>query len=389
MGQHQRRVAFLTFAAVVVVAAHIQSKIRAGTVSARGVNLGGWLVAEQWMTGDSPIWTGVPANISGRGEFSTMAFLGRAAGQAAFDEHRRTWITETHIAQIAAAGLNLVRVPVGYWIQGCVGLPTIQLSNDCAVYATGGLAYLDRLVRDWAVRYNVAVLVNVHGAPGSQNGADHSGPSMDDGAHWSESDDHVRATRAFVVFLATRYRQDDAFLGVGLLNEPAGATDDSVLQQYYVDVYNDVRQGVGSDCILVTSPLLWCQNSRCMQDYGVDRSHVWHDWHPYVVWGYDNQTDAQILANGVGAWANAIRTWTGHPLFLGEWTLVGGAFNTPAGATSLVDAMLAMVNGAAAGWAFWSWRMAGDQTWNRWSLSGLVNAYESLTRFPDWPTAGV
>ncbi|KAF0712795.1 Aste57867_4661 [Aphanomyces stellatus] len=259
MGQHQLRVVFLTFTAVVVVAAHVQSKIRAGTVSARGVNLGGWLVAEQWMTGDSPILTGAAPRAK--------------PPLTSTDERGSSKLT---LRRFAAAGLTLVRVPVGYWIQGCVGLPIVQLSNDCVVYATGGLAYLDRLVRDWAVRYNVAVLVNVHGAPGSQNGADHSGSSMDDGAHWSESDDHVRATRAFVVFLATRYRQDDAFLGVGLLNEPAGATDDSVLQQYYIDV-------------------------RCMQDNGFDRSHVWHDWHPYVVWGYDNQTDAQILANGVGA----------------------------------------------------------------------------------------
>jgi len=26
----------------------------------RGVNLGGWLVAEHWMTSDSVIWEGVP-----------------------------------------------------------------------------------------------------------------------------------------------------------------------------------------------------------------------------------------------------------------------------------------------------------------------------------------
>lgn len=30
----------------------------------RGVNLGGWLVAEHWMTSSSVIWGGVPENIA-------------------------------------------------------------------------------------------------------------------------------------------------------------------------------------------------------------------------------------------------------------------------------------------------------------------------------------
>jgi hypothetical protein len=30
----------------------------------RGVNIGGWLVAEHWMTEGSVIWTNVPANIA-------------------------------------------------------------------------------------------------------------------------------------------------------------------------------------------------------------------------------------------------------------------------------------------------------------------------------------
>lgn len=36
--------------------AHVQQSIRAGTTPCRGVNLGGWLVAEHWMTSSSVIW---------------------------------------------------------------------------------------------------------------------------------------------------------------------------------------------------------------------------------------------------------------------------------------------------------------------------------------------
>lgn len=42
------------------VIAHIQPDIRNGKVQSKGVNLGGWLVVEHWMTQSSIIWEGVP-----------------------------------------------------------------------------------------------------------------------------------------------------------------------------------------------------------------------------------------------------------------------------------------------------------------------------------------
>jgi hypothetical protein len=43
----------------------------------KGVNLGGWLVTEHWMTKGSPAWHGVPDNIATKGEFKTMQYLGK------------------------------------------------------------------------------------------------------------------------------------------------------------------------------------------------------------------------------------------------------------------------------------------------------------------------
>jgi glucan 1,3-beta-glucosidase len=41
-----------------------------------GVNLGGWLVAEYWMTKASPAWSEVPVDVASHGEFKTMQHLG-------------------------------------------------------------------------------------------------------------------------------------------------------------------------------------------------------------------------------------------------------------------------------------------------------------------------
>jgi glucan 1,3-beta-glucosidase len=101
-----------------ILAVHIQSAIRNGLVATRGVNLGGWLVAEYWLSHSSDIWTGVDPDIAHMGEYHLMKAL-RSKNKnvdKVFKVHRDSWITEADIDEIARYGLNTVRVPVGWWI---------------------------------------------------------------------------------------------------------------------------------------------------------------------------------------------------------------------------------------------------------------------------------
>ena len=142
---------------------HIQTSIRSGKTPSLGVSLGGWLVAEQWMTASSSIWQGVPENVYEQGEYATMKYLGHAKGDSPFDTHRKTWITESDIKDISQAGLNTVRVPVGYWITGF----DKTNGSEWQVFAPGAIKHLDNLIRLWALKYNVAVLISIHAAKGS------------------------------------------------------------------------------------------------------------------------------------------------------------------------------------------------------------------------------
>ena len=47
-----------------------------------------------------------------------MEYLGHEVGDARFRKHREEWIQESDIAELAGAGINTVRVPIGYWIAG-------------------------------------------------------------------------------------------------------------------------------------------------------------------------------------------------------------------------------------------------------------------------------
>ena len=90
------------------------------------------------------------------------------------------------------------------------------------------------------------MLIDLHGAPGSQNGYDNSGHNGTVG--WSSDYGSVPETRAVIQKIANKYAQDDyqdVVVGIELLNEPlasklAGGTD--VVVQFSKDGYGDVRK---------------------------------------------------------------------------------------------------------------------------------------------------
>ena len=88
-------------------------------------------------------------------------------------------------------------------------------------------------------------MIDLHGAPGSQNGYDNSGHNGTLG--WSGPGNSVADTRAVIQQIARTYAQpsyQDVVIGIQLLNEPLasrlpGGTDAVV--QFYKDGYGDVR----------------------------------------------------------------------------------------------------------------------------------------------------
>ncbi|KAK9858424.1 hypothetical protein WJX84_011937, partial [Apatococcus fuscideae] len=89
-----------------------------GQVQAHGVNLGSWLVVENWMSHSSPIFSNTAATGNDNGEYSVMQALGHTVGDPLFEQHRSQMYSEQDFADMASMGINMVRVPVGYWIKG-------------------------------------------------------------------------------------------------------------------------------------------------------------------------------------------------------------------------------------------------------------------------------
>lgn len=357
---------------------NIQRSIRRGTTPCRGVNLGGWLVVEHWMSMGSSIWEGVPGEVANKGEYATMEFLGHEKGDSRFEEHRSTWITESDIAEIARSGMNTVRVPVGWWI---VGYDNHDNSGkqEWKIFAPGSLKYVDTLINDWAPKNNIAVMVDIHAVKGSQNGRDHSAAPVAGQKFWSKYPENVANAVEVARFLADRYKNSEAFLGLGLLNEPEEPTDIQVLASYYGRAYELIRR-TGNDCVLVHSPLLTQQgpNDWNWKHFAPPPNFhtVWHEWHRYLLWGYEGKTEDEIMFGAVDQSERDFKAWTGNWLFIGEWSLGhpdSAPFNNRDKLRAYAKRMLNALQAPHAGWTFWSWKVKnGAEFGGGWSMQDLI-----------------
>jgi glucan 1,3-beta-glucosidase len=125
-----------------------------GEKKIKGVNIGSWLVLEKWIT-PTP-FAGVPDNIND--EYKLVKYLGPAAAKQRMRSHWDSWVTEEDFVFFKNVGLNHVRLPIGYWALDIkAGEPWVQGSWDYVIKAAG-----------WCKKYGLQLLVDLHGAPGSQ-----------------------------------------------------------------------------------------------------------------------------------------------------------------------------------------------------------------------------
>ncbi|KAF3921654.1 hypothetical protein AA313_de0209528 [Arthrobotrys entomopaga] len=135
---------------------------------------------------------------------------------------------------MAANGLNTVRIPIGWW----------AFDSKPSPFIGGQAAYLDKAIT-WARKYNLKVWIDLHGAPGSQNGFDNSG--YRDKINWQSTvDPNVDRTVAVLRTIAQKYGQPaytDVVVCIELLNEPLGPKLDlKWLRQFMYDGFGNVRK---------------------------------------------------------------------------------------------------------------------------------------------------
>lgn len=266
----------------------------------RGVNLGGWLVLERWMT---------PSLFEGTAAEDELGYCAGADRRLRdrLHKHRETFVTADDFRWLASQGIEAVRIPVGYWTFG----------DDKPFAATIG--YLDRAFA-WAEETGIKVLISLHGAPGSQNGNDHSGCKGP--VAWHTDPRHVEATLAVIRKLARRYKDAPALLGISVLNEPDVDIPRPTLAGFYVSAYRIIRQECGPRPWVVFSDGFRPDRWRWVLHKWLYRG-AYIDTHQYQVFGQADKDmpGAEHLRHtlrDIPLLLNRMRRH--HPVVVGEWS---------------------------------------------------------------------
>ena len=103
-----------------------------GSTPIRGVNLGGWLILEKWVS--PSLFSGLPDSVVD--EYTFCKHLGYTEAAKRLKNHWETWVTEADISALKKAGINHLRIPFGYWaIENPTGEPWVNGSWAYAMKA--------------------------------------------------------------------------------------------------------------------------------------------------------------------------------------------------------------------------------------------------------------
>jgi aryl-phospho-beta-D-glucosidase BglC (GH1 family) len=221
-----------------------------GSMPIRGVNLGGWLVLEPFLS--HSLFSKYPSSDNVIDEWTLLKKLGKKDGFDVMKDHYDTFLTEDHIKKLKEVGINHVRIPVGYWM--------IDINND-EPFVYGSWEYLLRGIQ-WCRKYGIRVLIDFHAAPGSQNGWNHSGRSGDKNFLNSKNNNNDELVTRFVgvVRKTQKYFSTPQWKNVvtmiGVLNEPF--PDPKIVKEFdmLADFYKKVQTELRNDVPLDDGPWL-------------------------------------------------------------------------------------------------------------------------------------
>lgn len=316
----------------------------------RGVNLGSWLVLEKWMVPD--LYRGTDAV----DEYNLCLTLGDKA-RARLDHHRETFITASDFKWIKNCGLNAVRLPVGYW---ALEAPKPYIENE---------RFID-FALEQCKKNDLKLLLDLHGAPGSQNGWDHSGRSGP--INWTDPQNVAETVRILESF-AQKYGRHQSLYGIELLNEPRDQVPLEILQQFYQDAYAQMRKHLDPGVAVVFHDafraLSWKQ---FMQEPAF--SNVILDTHLYQC--FDDKARSRTALEQLTFAINRkeMLDQMQHeelPTIVGEWSLslpnqsMSGlsGFQKESVTRAYADTQLLNYE-STRGWFFWSYKLQHQSEWN-------------------------
>ena len=322
----------------------------------RGVNLGGWFIPEVWMN---------PAFFNGTGlgwggSVCSIAWQNHSVAEERMRNVIENFVTEKDFEEIASMGFNAVRLPVGYW----------NIIKDPYKRYSPGDEKFSLYHIDWAFsaaeKFGLKVLLDLHGAPGSQNGQDHSGCGME--PEWLQPR-NIAMSLETVEAMATRYGSHPALLGFEVLNEPSlriSQNNHSALLQYYTDSYRVIRQHSATTLVIFNElyDIFYDSWNDALVEpsfYNVVLDIHLYDWQS----PFTKEPVSQHVLDAVH-WRSVVEALNvHHPLVVGEWCMSSGTWHQAG--QPFVNAAVKSFD-RAAGWFMWNWKIQRAIGFDEWDV---------------------
>ncbi len=301
----------------------------------RGVGFGSWLLPEGYMwkfpkEGDRPR----------RIEAMIERLIGREKAEQFWDSYYNRYVTEEDIARIAEEGFNSVRLPINARF---LLAETGATGGSAPIYRKERLELIDRLI-EWCRTYRLYVVLDLHGAPGGQTGANIDDSEFDRPELFTV-EANCRQTVELWRMLADRYKDEWIVAGYDLLNEPLPEWFSSLygkVMPLYREIVRAIRE-VDSRHMIILEGVHWSTDwSIFAEAFGDDPidDNVLLQFHKY--W---NNPDTESIARYL-----ELRDKWNVPIFMGE----GGENNKDwyTGAFRLFE-------DHEISWNFWTWKKLG------------------------------
>lgn len=333
----------------------------------RGTNAGGYLLQEFWMT---PTANSYQVNDQqGIIDVLTERF-GKEQAFELIDIYETSYWTEEDFKNCADMGMTCIRLP--FWWRNLMDENGQFYGYDAGAEDPYKTAF-ERM--DWFVstagEYGLYVILDCHGAPGSQNGSDHSG--LDGGDNkmarsnfWfgKGAQDNKNIYYDMWSVIAKRYANNAIVAGYDTLNEPFCTyrydlpTTDEALHEELWKVYDETYKIIRAedpDHIVIMEAVWDAIDLPNPQIYGWE--NVMYEYHNYLYDDYDNAAGKQIqnMKNKI----NGIKV-EGYnvPSYMGEFSY----FNN----LDAWDEGLALLNDSNLHWTTWTYKTV--ESYGNWGL---------------------
>ncbi len=171
----------------------------------RGVGLGNWLLPEGYM------WKfGALGDRPRKIEKVVADLIGKEKAAQFWKAFRENYITEADIRRIAELGFNSVRPALNSRL--------FLTEGNTPVYVEEGFQLLDSLIT-WCKKHKLYVIIDMHGAPGGQTGANIDDSPNDIPELFIEKKYQDQLV-ALWVKIADKYKDEPTVAAYDLLNEP-------------------------------------------------------------------------------------------------------------------------------------------------------------------------